>query len=116
MRRALADIAVNGPLAQEFAHLEQVLRQTISLLRECDAPFWVPVLDRGLAQIANHHLAGATYILGCFGGQDTFSDLVIATQWQSSDPLRFNNANARLNHLRNELFTAADAIASRRHW
>ena len=105
-----------GPLAEQFETLANLLRQTISLLEESDERFWISYLKRGLRQVDEHRLAGATFILGCYGGEDTFSDFVIAPHWQQEAPLQFENANARLNHLRNGIFTAASAIASRRHW
>ena len=63
-----------------------------------------------------HRLSGATFILGCYGGEDTFSDVVIGLQWETTEPLHYRNANARLSTLRDGIFAAADAIASRRHW
>jgi len=103
-------------LTDQFETLAHLLRQAISLLEESGDAFWVAYLQRGLRQVDQHHLAGATFILGCFGGQDTFSDVVIGKQWEAEAPLRFQNANARLMGLRNHIFSTADAIASRRHW
>jgi hypothetical protein len=105
-----------GPLAEQFDTLAHLLRQTISLLEESEERFWIGYLQRGLKQVDDHHLAGATFILGCFGGQDTFSDVVIARHWQQAQPLQFENANARLHRLRNDILSTASAIASRRHW
>ena len=103
-------------LAEHFDHLARQLRQVISLLEESQDPFWITSLTRGLRHIDEHRLAGATFVLGCFGGQDTFSDVVIGQQWQDTQPLQFRNLNARLKRHRDEIFTSANAIASRRHW
>ena len=54
--------------------------------------------------------------LGCYGGTDTFSDLVIGRHLETTDPLAFQNLNARLSHLRTRTFEAANAITSRRAW
>ena len=107
---------MSGPLAQQFDTLAHLLRQTISLLEESDERFWVGYLKRGLRQVDEHRLSGATFILGCYGGQDTFSDVVIAKHWEHEAPLQFRNANARLSSLRDDIFASASAIASRRHW
>ena len=103
-------------LADQFELLAHQLRQTISLLEESDDKFWIAFLKRGLRQVDERRLSGATFVLGCYGGQDTFSDVVIARQWEDTDPLQFRNANARLQVLRNGIFESASAIASRRHW
>jgi len=105
-----------GPLAQEFDTLSHLLRQAISLLEETDEHFWVSYFKRGLRQVDDHRLSGATFILGCYGGVDTFSDVVIARHWEQQAPLRFKNANGRLSSLRDDIFTAASTIASRKHW
>ena len=105
-----------GPLAEEFENLAHLLRQTISLLEETDEHFWISYFKRGLRQVDDRRLSGATFILGCYGGMDTFSDVVIAQHWEQEAPLRFKNANARLSTLRDDIFEAANAIASRRHW
>jgi len=75
-----------------------------------------PPQSRGLAQVRENRLSGATFILGCFGGAETFSDLVIGRQFETSDPLKFRNLNARLSHLRTRTFESANAITSRRAW
>ncbi len=103
-------------LTDQFDALSHQLRQTISLLEESDDRFWIAFLQRGLRQVEERRLSGATFVLGCYGGEDTFSDVVIAQQWAESDPLNHRNANARLHALRNAIFESANAIASRRHW
>ena len=103
-------------LHEQFDTLAHLLRQTISLLQESEDKFWVAYLQRGLRQVEERKLAGATFVLGCYGGQDTFSDVVIGSHWQEAEPLKFKNANARLQTLRTEVFESAGAIASRRHW
>ena len=103
-------------LAAEFETLESDLVALLSLLEEADERFWHKTLARGLGQIRDQKLAGATYVLGCFGGQDTFSDLVIGRRYSASEPLRFRNLNARLRELRTRTFESANAIAARRSW
>lgn len=103
-------------LDRQFAELGDNVTRLIGLLEEADDPFWVPYLRRGLAQVQEHRLSGATFILGCFGGSETFSDLVIGRHLEQSDPLTFRNLNARLAHLRTATFESANAITSRRAW
>ena len=105
-----------SPLEQEFATLETDVQALLGLLEEVEEIFWRNTLARGLRQIRAQKLAGATYILGCYGGQDTFSDLVIGEQFFRSEPLRYRNLNARLMHLRTRVFESANAIAARRSW
>jgi hypothetical protein len=103
-------------LDAQFDELGANVTQLIGLLEESEDPFWVPYLKRGLDQIRQNRLSGATFILGCFGGEETFSDLVIGRRFETSDPLRFRNLNSRLAHLRNQTFDSANAITSRRSW
>ncbi|MEM6708982.1 MAG: hypothetical protein AAF648_09380 [Pseudomonadota bacterium] len=103
-------------LNEQFADLASTLRALIGLLDEADASFWVPYLKRGLLQVEAHKLAGATFVLGCYGGAETFSDLTIGEQFREAEPLRYRNLNARLNQLRTDCFEVANAIAARRHW
>ena len=74
------------------------------------------MFSRSLEQIETNNLSGATSVLGCFGGEDTFSDLILAKHLEESEPLQFKNLNARLERLRNETFQAARKIASRTNW
>lgn len=103
-------------LDAQFDELGANVSQLIGLLEESEEKFWVPYLKRGLAQVRQNRLSGATFILGCFGGEETFSDLVIGRQFEHSDPLRFRNLNARLSNLRTQTFEAANAITARRSW
>ena len=103
-------------LDDEFAALAADVRALVGLLTEADETFWSNTLARGLRQIEGNELAGATYVLGCYGGVDTFSDLVIGRKWTDSEPLRFRNLNARLGHLRTRTFESANAITARRSW
>jgi len=107
---------MSTPLSEQFDQLASQLRQLISLLEESGDRFWINYLQRGLRQVEAHHLAGATFVLGCYGGENTFSDVTVAQQWQESQPLKYQNANVRLIALRNSVFASADVIASRRHW
>ncbi len=103
-------------LEREFATLETDLQALLGLLEEAEEKFWHNTLARGLRQVREQKLAGATYVLGCYGGVETFSDLVIGRKFEASEPLRFRNLNARLTHLRSRTFESANAIAARRSW
>jgi len=103
-------------LQREFERLAHLLEQTLSLLEEGEHTFWRAYLRRGLNKVNKSELAGATFVLGCYNGADTFADLVIGEQWQETDPVRFRNLNARLQQLRTDVFESASLIASRRLW
>jgi hypothetical protein len=103
-------------LESEFAALEADVTALVALLEEAEEAFWARTLARSLGQIQAHRLAGVTQVLGCYGGVDTFSDLVIGRQWSTLDPLKFRNLNARLGELRTRTFESANVIASRRSW
>ena len=45
-------------------------------------------MQRALPKIEDHELAGATLVLGCYGGMDTFSDLELGKAIIQSDPIR----------------------------
>ena len=103
-------------LDRQFDRLGHSVSELIALLEESGDRFWVPYLQRGLAQVRENRLSGATFILGCYGGENTFSDLVIGQALERSDPPTFRNLNARLLALRNQTFEHANAITSRRVW
>jgi hypothetical protein len=103
-------------LEQEFRTLQRSVEELIALLDEEEERFWISYLQRGLNQVAENRLSGATFILGCYGGSDTFSDFSIGERWRENDPIRFRNLNARLGHLRTRAFEAANAITARRSW
>ena len=103
-------------LERDFAVLEKDLQALLSLLEEAEETFWRNTLARGMRQVRDQKLAGATYVLGCYGGVETFSDLVIGRNFEDSEPLRFRNLNARLSNLRTRTFDSANAIAARRSW
>ena len=103
-------------LETDFENLASDVRALIGLLEEAGETYWATAMSRGLGRVEARHLAGATYILGCYGGVDTFSDLVIGARFSESEPLRYRNLNARLTHLRNRTFDSANAIAARRNW
>jgi hypothetical protein len=103
-------------LDAQFETLAQDIEELRGLLVEVDDRFWIAYLDRGLALVRQRRLAGATFVLGCFGGTDTLSDLVIGREWETAEPLRFRNLNARLAALRTRVFESANAITSRRAW
>lgn len=114
-RQPLRGSAVSE-LEAQFDQLGDNVARLIALLQEADEAFWIPYLERSLVRIREHKLAGATFVLGCYGGTGTFSDLVIGRQYQARDPITFRNLNARLSHLRTETFECANAITSRRAW
>jgi hypothetical protein len=103
-------------LELEFRTLERNVEELIALLQEEDERFWSGYLKRGLSQVVENRLSGATFILGCYGGHETFSDFRIGERWQESEPLRHQNLNARLNGLRTAVFESANAITARRSW
>ena len=103
-------------LPAEFDALAAALNRLMALLEESQELFWLPYLKRGLRDVQDHKLAGATSVLGCYGGQDTLSDLKIGEVYRTQDLLRYRNLNARLAELRTEVFDCANQIASRRSW
>ncbi len=103
-------------LNQQFIDLGNVTRELVGLLNEADERFWVMCMQRALPKIEDHELAGATLVLGCYGGMDTFSDLELGKGMIDSDPVRYRNLNARLDHLRTKTFEAARSIAARQTW
>ena len=103
-------------LSAEFATLEQALAQLIELLDEENEKHWATYLARGLPNITSGRLAGATYVLGCYGGEDTLSDLIVARDRAASDPEGFADVNARLTAVRTRVFESASTIASRQLW
>lgn len=103
-------------LNQQFIHLGNSTRELIGLLSEADEKFWVMCMQRALPKIEEHKLAGATLVLGCYGGMDTFSDLELGKELVDSDPQRYRNLNGRLEHLRSKTFEAARCIAARQTW
>ena len=109
-------VAGMGALEAEFTVLAEDVRALVGLLHEAEETFWSKTLARGLTLIEARQLAGATYVLGCYGGEDTFSDLVIGQGWSAVEPLRYRNLNARLSHLRTKTFESANAITARRSW
>ena len=103
-------------LSSEFAKLDRLVHELLALLDEADETFWHRYLERGVKNVQAHKLAGATFILGCYTGQGSFSDLKLARDLEQSEPLRHRNLNARLTALRNEVFSSASRIASRELW
>lgn len=103
-------------LSEQFDELEKASRELIGLLDEADEKYWKFMLERALPKVNAHELAGATLILGCYGGMDTFSDLIIGKRFETEAPLRYQNLNARLMHLRTRTFEAARRIAARQTW
>lgn len=105
-----------GDLDQEFRTLERSVEELVALLQEEDETFWSSYLRRGLRQVGENRLSGVTFILGCYGGFETFSDFRLGERWQVEDPLRYRNLNSRLTQLRSRAFDAANVITARRSW
>ena len=103
-------------LSAEFERLDRLVQELTSLLDEADETFWRKYLERGIPNIQAHRLAGATFVLGCYTGEGSFSDLKIGIELEEAEPLKFRNLNARLHGLRTEVFTSASRIASRELW
>ena len=103
-------------LSAEFEKLNRLVQELIGLLDEAEETFWRRYLARGVQNVAEHKLAGATFILGCYAGEGSFSDLQLAPELEDTDPLRHRNLNARLSKLRTEVFKSAGRIASRELW
>ena len=55
-------------LNQQFIDLGNATRELIGLLNEADERFWIMCMQRALPKIEDHELAGATLVLGCYGG------------------------------------------------
>jgi hypothetical protein len=103
-------------LEEQFSALARDLETLIALLQEAEERFWVIWLERGLSQVRSHHLGGATFVLGCYGGEDSFSDFELKPELAATEPLRHRNLNARLAELRTRVFLSANAITARRAW
>jgi hypothetical protein len=104
-------------LDQQFESLENTVREVLGLLQESDGQkYWLLMFRRSLPHIEARELAGATLVLGCFGGENTFSDLTLNQSFKNNQALHLKNLNARLDGLRNKLFETANRIASRELW
>ena len=104
-------------LKQEFDELERAVRETIGLLEEIDGQkYWLIMFRRALLSIKARELSGATSVLSCFGGEDTFSDLTLEQTFKDNESLHLRNLNSRLDRLRNKMFESAKRIASRQLW
>ena len=100
-------------LGVTFEELAVRLEELIELLDAADERLWLRYMRRGLQHVRERRLAGATYVLGCYGGENTFSDLVVARGSESGDSTRYLVLNRRLHHLRDSIFRLANDIASR---
>ncbi len=103
-------------LGQQFHHLETSVETLIDLLESAEERYWVSQLNRGLIRVQARQLAGATFVLGCYGGEGTLSDLMIGRGLAASEPARFTQLNAELTAIRTTVFESASTIASRRIW
>jgi hypothetical protein len=94
--------ALAPELEARFIELEVRLEALLHLLDEGGETFWQRYLDRALAEVRERRLTGVTYVLGCYGGEATFSDLTL------DEPA----LDRRLTHLRTTVFTLANALAA----
>ena len=112
-----SDAKPMSDLQQEFEELERAVRETIGLLEEVDGQkYWLIMFRRALLSIEAKELAGATSVLSCFGGEDTFSDLRLEQSFKEDESLHTRNLNLRLDRLRGKMFESAKRIASRSLW
>jgi alpha-D-ribose 1-methylphosphonate 5-triphosphate synthase subunit PhnG len=89
---------------ERFRALEADLQELIDLLNVANDTFWLRFMRQGLVQVKARRLSGATYVLGCYGGAETFSDLELPGSGAAT--------NQRLIELRNEIYALANAIAA----
>jgi len=94
--------SITPELEARFVELEVRLDTLIALFEEAGETFWHRYLARALIDVRERRLTGVTYVLGCYGGEDTFSDLTLGAP----------ALDRRLVQLRSSIFTIADAIAS----
>ncbi len=99
-------------MAEKFEELSARLEELQVLLEDADERLWLRFMAHGARQVREKKLAGATYVLGCYGGEDTFSDLVVHRALRTRDPKRYQLLNNRLTYLRDSIFTVANDIAS----
>ncbi len=85
-----------------FTELEVRLDEMVLLLDRAGERFWRHLLSRCLPDVRARKLTGVTGVLGCYGGEDTFSDLVIGHDLDSR----------RLAVLRTAIFDVANGIAA----
>jgi len=90
-------------LEARFVELEVRLEELIGLLEAADETFWLRFMSRGLREVRERRLAGVTYVLGCYGGESTFSDATLGRA----------DLDRRLAHLRTSIFEVANHIAAR---
>jgi hypothetical protein len=88
--------------------LEARLEELLDLLAEHREPYWHRRLSAALDGVRANRLGGVSQVLGVYGGEDTFSDLVLAP----ADPARATVANRELVRLRDRVFELADGISN----
>lgn len=99
-------------MTAKFEELSARLEELLVLLEDADELLWLRFMNQAARKVRKKTLAGVTYVLGCYGGEDTFSDLVIHPQLKTRDPRRYQLSNKRLKHLRSTIFTLANDIAA----
>ncbi|NJN51795.1 MAG: hypothetical protein HC809_08475 [Gammaproteobacteria bacterium] len=85
-----------------FIELEVRLDELMALLDRVGERFWRRMIGRYLPEVRARRLTGVTGVLGCFGGQDTFSDLTVGYDLDAR----------RLAALRTAIFDVANGIAA----
>jgi hypothetical protein len=88
------------------------LASLIALLETADERYWRRWMQRALARIDDHQLAGVSQVLAAYGGQGTFSDLELSPALSEQAPYRYQARNAHLRELRTEIFVLANAVTS----
>lgn len=89
-------------LEARFVELEVRLEELIALLTRVDERFWRRMFERCMPEVRARRLTGVTAVLGCFGGEDTFSDLTVGAELDAR----------RLIKLRTAIFDVANGIAA----
>jgi len=92
-----------------LAHRVEAL---IALLDHAEEPYWKLWMERALVLLDDNRLAGVSRVLAAYGGQDTFSDLVLSPQLADSAPHRFSALNEQLEELRSSIFELANIVSS----
>ena len=93
----------------ELAHRVEEL---IALLDHAREPYWKLWMERALVMLDDNRLAGVSRVLAAYGGEDTFSDLVLSPDLADRAPHKFSAQNERLVELRDSIFELANIVSS----